>query len=88
LQKECVHAFGGPNVDRCSHRIDKIPQQTNFWFAKTHSLPRSPFQQHAVRSGKRQGPPQHAIDLEDSPVHVCEMIGLTANFKAIPELRA
>jgi hypothetical protein len=69
LQKECVHAFGGPNVDRRSRRIDKIPQQANFWFSKPGSLPRSPFQQHAVRSGKRQGSPQHPIDLEYSPIH-------------------
>jgi hypothetical protein len=66
LQKECVHAFGGPNVDRRSHWVDKVPQQTNFWFPKTRGLPSSPFQEHAVRSGRRQGPPQQAIDLEYS----------------------
>src|ERR1700738_620060 len=65
LQKECVHAFRGTNVDRRSHRIDKVPQQANFWFSKTRSLPRSPFQQRAVRSGKRQGSPQNAIKLEE-----------------------
>ena len=53
-------------------RIDKVPQQANFWFSKTRSLPRSPLQQHAVRSGKRQGSPQHAIDLEYSPIHLRE----------------
>ena len=46
------------------HRIDKVPQQANFWFSKTRGLPRSPFQQRAVRPGKRQGSPQHAIHLE------------------------
>jgi hypothetical protein len=55
LQKECVHAFRRPNVDRRSHRIDKVPQQANFWFSKMRSLPRSPFQQRAICSGKRQG---------------------------------
>jgi hypothetical protein len=44
--------------------IDKVPQQANFWLSKPRSLPRSPFQQRAVRSSKRQGSPQHAIHLE------------------------
>src|SRR5262245_31864079 len=70
LQKERVHAFGGTNVDRRSHRIDKIPQQANFWFPKAHSLPRSPFQQRAVRAGYRQGSPQHAIDLQYNPIYI------------------
>src|SRR5437868_13840120 len=69
-QKESVHAFGGPNVDRHSDRIDKVSQQANFWFAETRSLPRFPFQQHALRSDTRQSSPQHAIDLMDyCPVH-------------------
>jgi hypothetical protein len=70
LQKEGVYPFGSPNVDRRSSRIDKVPQQANFWFPKPRSLPRSPPQKHAVCSGKRQGSPQYAIDQEYCPIHM------------------